>query len=610
MAKGKGKGSVKGSVRRSQVITTYGPGALIDLPHDSAIVGGLDYWPRTFHLEAIAEPRLAARLRGLTGGTPPELFAPPAASDGPGSVSPGITSPRFPEWFVVQYEAPSDDRRDRKSRARRLVHRTALDDRRKYNGKPVVATRFVRGCPHGHVDDIDWYDFVHSGKSACRGELRLEEQGTGGDLSNIFVRCSCGKRRGMHEAKELENRPLGYCTGARPWLGRHANEDCSHPGRLLIRTATNAWFPQVITVLSLPQRREAIDQTVAGLWDDLAIVEELAELRFLKKKPKVMGALHGFDDADILAAIERRRAGDPEDRPVKHAELDALLAVPEGYGEDVPVDPGFHARRLPAHVWQETGGPLEGRIEAVVQVHRLREVSALAGFTRFEAPTPDINGEYDTDVTRADIASEPSWFPAVENRGEGIFLLLNGDAVSSWQERREVENRCAALEAGHNRWVEERTTTLKKRPFPGGPYILLHTLSHLLIQSLALRCGYPAASIRERIYADSASKRFGLLLYTASADAEGTLGGLVQQARSIREHLHQALHIGGLCSNDPVCAQHAPGRSSETRWLHGAACHGCTLVAETSCEMRNDYLDRGLVVPIIGKNAGFFERVD
>ena len=614
MARGKGsKGIGRGSVRRSQVITTYGPGALIDLPKDSAIVGGLDLWPPTHELEEIDEPRLAARLRGCAGDAPPGLFAPPAASDRPGANAPGITSPRFPEWFLVQdttFSAADGPGRT----TRRLVHRTALDDHRKFDGKPVVATRFVRGCPHGHVDDIDWYGFVHAGKSDCRGELRLEERGTGGDLANLVVRCSCGSWRGMHEAKTLEERPLGTCNGARPWLGRHANEDCNLPSRLLIRTATNAWFPQVVTALSLPRQRAVVDRAVDDLWDTLQIVEAKEELAFVKRMPRCKAALHGFDDADVLSAISRRRKGDREDQPMKHAELDALLTAPEGYADDVPVDTRFHARRLPACEWQASGGPfrehLEARVEAVVQVHRLREVSALAGFTRFEAPTPSIDGEYDTDVERADLASEPTWFPAVENRGEGVFVLLNGSAVSDWRKRPEVEVRCAALQAGHERWFERRKGGGKERPFPGGPYILLHTLAHLLIQSLALRCGYPAASIRERIYVDDAARRHGLLLYTASSDAEGTLGGLVQQARDLEGHLRRALRIASLCSNDPVCAQHVPDSSTAQRWLHGAACHGCTLVAETSCEMRNDYLDRALVVPIIGKNAGFFDRVD
>ena len=147
-----------------------------------------------------------------------------------------------------------------------------------------------------------------------------------------------------------------------------------------------------------------------------------------------------------------------------------------------------------------------------------------------------------------------------------------------------------------------------KQEFPGGPYLLLHTLSHLLIQSLALRCGYPASSIRERIYTNSTNGRHGILLYTASPDAEGTLGGLVQQARHLEDHLTDALAMGALCSNDPICAHHNPAESLEQRWLHGAACHSCALIAETSCEMRNDHLDRALVVPVIGlEDAAFFQ---
>src|SRR5581483_11738170 len=111
------------------------------------------------------------------------------------------------------------------------------------------------------------------------------------------------------------------------------------------------------------------------------------------------------------------------------------------------------------------------------------------------------------------------------------------------------------------------------RPFPGGPFVLLHTVSHLLIQSLAMRCGYPASSIRERIYVDALNERYGVLLYTGSPDAEGTLGGLVSQGNHVEEHLAQALRASMLCSNDPICAQHEPGQSMEGRRLHGAACH-------------------------------------
>jgi hypothetical protein len=596
---------VDGQLRRGQVVTTYGPGALIDLPRDSAIVAGLQTWPSVTKLEEIIEPRLVAKLRLLTDVPMPQLYAPPPDSNDPRERKQGIGAYRFPEWFVVQETTATEER----ERSRRLVHRKALE-RGKFEGLPVVATRFVRACPRGHVDDVGWRGFVHEprddddGSSGqCLRQLWLDERGTSGDLIDLVVRCECGNSRPLYEATVPETHALGTCTGARPWLGLYAAEPCSLPSRLLIRTASNAYFPQVMSVLSLPDQQSAVETTVQELWTHLQIVETGTELAFVRKHPSVEAGLAGFGDDDVLAAIQKLKSGATTERPVKQVELDSLIRAPEGFGEDVPVHPDFHARRLPEHLWRHSS--LAEGIEAVVQVHRLREVLALLGFTRFEALVPDIDGEYDTDVRRADLAQDPKWFPSVENRGEGIFILLRSDVVRSWLERPQVMARLEGLAGGHERWLEGRHS---KRDFPGGPYVLLHTLSHLLIQSLAMRCGYPASSIRERVYSDPLRDRFGLLLYTGSPDAEGTLGGLVEQARHIEDHLAQSLSMAALCSNDPICAQHSPQDGLESRWLLGAACHGCTLVAETSCEMRNDYLDRALVVPILGQpGAAFFE---
>ncbi|MDE0709644.1 MAG: DUF1998 domain-containing protein, partial [bacterium] len=301
--------------------------------------------------------------------------------------------------------------------------------------------------------------------------------------------------------------------------------------------------------------------------------------------------------------VERRRTGAGPQSSVKQAELEVLLSEPEGFGDDVPVNRDFHARRLPDAVWRDPESTVSKGVEAVIQLHRLREVLALIGFTRFEAAVRDIHGEYESDVERATIAIEPTWFPAVENRGEGVFLQLRGTTVEAWLGWTPVKSRIDELRQGHTAWRQQRG----KSPagFPGGPYILLHTLAHLLIQSMAMRCGYPASSIRERVYVEGG--HYGLLLYTGSPDAEGTLGGLVQQARHLEDHLNHALDMGILCANDPIGAQHSAAQSLEERRLHGAACHGCTLIAETSCEMRNDYLDRALVVPVLGlEDAAFF----
>lgn len=591
-----------GQVRASQLITTYGPGALIDLPHDSGIVGGLDFWPAVSDLPKIVEPRLSRKLELMTGVVAPLLYAPPPAPNDPRQPNTGVRVWRFPEWYVVLEESAKGDP-DHRERSRRLVHRKGLDDRGKFDGQAVVATRFVRACPKGHVDDLDWRAFVHGPDDPCRRQLWLDERGTSGDLAEFFVRCECGKSRRLSEASEIELNPLGFCTGRRPWLGAGSSESCKERSRLLVRTASNAYFPQVVSVLSLPDRGTDAEKVVRELWSDLQIVDDGDDLRVLKKKPQVAQKLAPYEDEKVLDAIRSIKAGGAAERPVKQVELDAILEAPEGFGDDVPIDPDFHVRRLPERTWRK-GGDLE-EVEAVYQLHRLREVMALAGFSRFEAVMPDINGEYDTDVERAQIQLEPKWFPAVENHGEGVFVLLRASAVKDWLNRAEVVERLSALESGHRQWAQQHKS---QRPFPGGPYVLLHTLSHLLIQSLAMRAGYSASSIRERVYSESESERYGVLLYTGSSDAEGTLGGLVGEARNIYDHLQGALRMAALCSNDPICAQHNPESSMEKRWLHGAACHGCTLVAETSCEMRNEHLDRALVVPVIGlSGAAFFK---
>ena len=285
---------------------------------------------------------------------------------------------------------------------------------------------------------------------------------------------------------------------------------------------------------------------------------------------------------------------------MKQAELEVLLASTEEIGADRP-EGNFYARALPSKVW--SGKPFMAGVEKIVLVHRLREVVAQVGFTRFEAISPDMEGELEIGVRRASLARELSWLPAIENRGEGIFIAFRKEAIHAWSERPAVKARGKTLLDGFDLWNAEHRGS---REFFGVPYIFLHSLSHLLLTAVSLECGYPASSLRERIYASESG--FGVLLYTASPDAEGTLGGLIQIGKRIHEHLASAIELGRLCSNDPVCAQHDPASPHEHRYLQGAACHGCLLIAETSCEQRNDYLDRALVVPTVDNSGAEFFR--
>lgn len=587
-------------LRQSQVITTYGPGALIDLPDGSAIMAGLDAWPRTADLERIFEARLTGKLRFLTGDREPQLYAPPGNVAFPPRSNFKAKAYEFPDWFLVQDEHGEED----KPLSRRLVHRTSLDHRGRFDGKRVVATRFVRACASGHVSDLNWREFVHRGHSECKRQLWLDERGTTGDLGDLVVRCECKARREMSDAGQ--SGVLGTCTGDRPWLATDSRQPCSLPARLLIRTATNAYFPQVMSVLSLPESKDPLASFLANHWDDFSFVEEAAELGVFRKKYALSVELIQHSDDEVLQAIAKRKAGDSPKVSVKRAEIEAIRQSPAGYGDDIPIDHDFHCRRLPEEVWRNSA--LLEPIEAVYQLHRLREVIALIGFTRLEPIVAGIDGDFDPDVSRAPLALDTRWFPAIENRGEGLFVLFRRESIEAWSQREAVRERVKHLEDGYLRWKEKRQ---KAPDFPGAAYVMLHTFSHLLINTISLSCGYPSTSLRERIYVDIENGAYGVLLMTASADADGTLGGLVAQGRHLGAHVHRALQSAALCSTDPICGTHVPSTSREGRWLHGASCHGCTFIAETSCEMRNDYLDRALVSWVIGcQDASIFARVD
>lgn len=341
------------------------------------------------------------------------------------------------------------------------------------------------------------------------------------------------------------------------------------------------------------------------MWDFLEAAESVQDVQRERKKAKVQQALEDISDAEAWSEIQARRGGSAgQEKSVKAAELETLVSAREEIGEDRP-EGVFYARSLPRTTWDK---PWMGSVERVVLVHRLREVVSLVGFTRLELAAPDIEGELDMGVRRASLARDVSWLPAVENMGEGFFLPFKKSAIDSWLQKPGVQSRAITLNRGFKAWGREHSGSGRKFPYP--EYLMLHSVSHLLITAVSLQCGYPASSIRERVYAIP-KIGYGILLYTGSSDAEGTLGGLVEVGRSIHESLRDALEKARLCSNDPVCAQHEPESGHEHRYLHGAACHGCVLVAETSCEQQNDFLDRALVVRTVeAGGAEFFSEVD
>ena len=595
----------KDSIRSGQLVTTFGPGSMVDLPNSAVIVAGLDQWhyDSTEPVPVVEEPRLLASLRQLAQ-PPSHLRKPPSAKDRDQGFSPNVTAWRFPEWFVIQ----KTETMTGGGKRRRIVPKQLLQNGRFLDDQgrrqPVVPVRFVQSCSKGHVDDIDWLSFVHPDAEApCTYPLWMEERGTSGTLADTWIVCGCGRERSMSQAARRQLKALGSCKGRRPWLGPASRESCGEPGRLLIRSASNAYFPQILSVISIPETGGELQTLVGKLWSKgLNIVASGVPLGIVRNIPDIGAALQPYSDIQVAEAIAKFQGGEAnKEKPPKTAEFEAFASTIGESGSDVP-DGNFFARVLPEEHWK-TGKPWMEAFSKVVLVHRLREVVAQVGFTRFEAAVPGLSGELDMDVKPQVLSTTADWLPAIENRGEGIFLQFDSAAIADWLGRKPVAERSEILAAGFDEKMSE--SGKKGRSFHGAAFYMVHSFSHLLMTRIALDCGYPSSSIRERIYAEGGD--YGLLLYTGSSDAEGTLGGLVQAGRKISDIVRRALCHAELCSNDPVCSSQKPNAELQ-RELLGAACHGCLLIAETSCEHRNSFLDRSLVVKTMdAAGAEFFQ---
>ena len=617
----------KNAQRLSQLISTFGPGAMIDLPTRSVVVGGLEQWDMKGNaFTTLAEPRLTMRLEQilkeqgrLNSAAHLSLRTPPMSANARDGIPNGVAAPVFPTWFICE-QVETNSSVVITTRRRRLVRwqdldskgrrRFQFDDGRKSDVTPI---RFVCACDNGHLQDIDWRWVVH-GSVACQEAMWVEEKGTSADPADTNVICGCGRHLSLQDT--FQPGRLGKCRGERPWLLDRDPAGCGDNLKLLTRTATNTYFPQVHTVISLPSEEDELSQLVEDLSGDLVGVQTVQDVGQAKRfNPKVAASLGPFADDQIFARLVRIREGAKSDasRSPKLAEFDIFASGSPEIGTNHPTAK-LYAQTLERAEWANPAAEIDiSGIKNLVAVHRLREVSCLYGFTRFEAAPTSADGDIEDvqlSVRGAPISRDADWLPAIEQFGEGIFIHFDEIAIKDWLHADATAHRNRQLLVGYNHW--QKRFTGKAPAYPGTSYVLLHSISHALMAEIALDCGYPASSLKERVYALSSKKgageidRCGILIYTASTGAQGTLGGLVATAPRFASILKNALERLGICSNDPVCADHEPDDRSGDRATHGAACHGCLLIAETSCEMRNLFLDRSLLIPTMSGNQSCF----
>lgn len=624
-----------GNMRRAQLVTPFGVGAMSVLVNGTSVItAGIDHWypgpgeNANFELSEFVEHdwRLQDRLGVAAFRLPPDHRRSSAQGD---QRNRGLKVPvlRFPRWNFCPYCKRIEMSTLTMRQLERCKDRAHADA--KYKPR-MTQVPFVAICADGHLDDFPFSQWVHrSLNPTCNRVLRLKSSG-GGGLEGQTVSCECGKTRslrgitdsrteGGEERTTLSDRladgeDIYECPGAKPWLAVEASP-CGLPIRGALRGSGNVYFPKVQSSIYIPIEEGAVS----------------AEVHELLGHPSVDGALNALHvafgaglTASTLRDVLTRSVPPERVLPVSDEELLAAYRDRFGIGGgDVQQTAADVAAEVPTvdEIWRlpefrairET--PKDARLAAtdpgldpllapfiarVRSVDVLRETRALYGFTRVRDDSLKVSTGKAL-LRRSPLIPEQDWLPAYVVKGEGIYFELDPSAIQAWEQRTEVQERAALMHARYG--VAAQNRGLQPRDI-SPRFVMLHTFAHVLINELIFTCGYSSASLRERLYVShtEGSEMAAVLIYTAAGDSEGTMGGLVRMARpeNLAPVVQSSVSEARWCSTDPVCMD-AGEKGQGVNSCNGAACHGCALLPETSCEEYNQFLDRGLLI-------GTFER--
>jgi hypothetical protein len=561
------------------LVTTYGVGAIIAIEDESFMVSGLDHWDATDQDLWIHEPRLERHCNV-------RHFVLPAASGDDKKDDIPVT--RFPRWYSCSECGELDQHR----------HLSVTLDRSECAdcGAALVPSRFVMVCEGGHIDDFPYKAWVHGRGEAKDGahHLKIKTLGMTASLRDIVISCSCGARRSMEGAfRRNALKEVTWCSANQPWLSRRDPDDCARVPRVLQRGASNVWFSIVESAISIPPWSEEAFKALNRYWEAVRHVPDEALASVLTGMG--LDRMSGYSLEELVEAVHERRAAED---PTK--EIDADVIKDQEYVALIRGKPQRAAKQdfvcVPA---LEVTPAVAEVFKSVMVVKRLREVRVLSSFTRVREPEPSDLEDRLSPLAREEL----SWLPAIEVVGEGIFLELSPDRLAEWEHQDSLLRRVDVLRDNARNREQGKSSVLSSRISPR--LLLTHTLAHLLINQWSLECGYPAASLRERLYVND--ERAGLLIYTATSDSAGSLGGLISQANPDRlePSLRNALASAAWCSSDPLCVESDPGGTDA---LNLAACHCCALLPETSCEEMNLLLDRAALIGIRSRFTGYFHH--
>ena len=586
-------------IRRMHTIYPFGVGAIKEIAGESFIACDISRWGNS-GIRLLGVDRLLKSF-GVS-----ELRTAEA-----GKRSQPLSFYRFPEWQFCEVKNCRALRQatfDEQEVAPTCSGRNGTFHRSR-KMKPV---RYVQICRKGHIQEIDWNDWVHSANSNCRSRDHLQLLPDSGNREVRVVCTSC-------QVSKAITGQVGTgvkCRGRHPWVKYDSAEKCDQLVVGTQRGAGNVWFPLGDSGIVIPPDSDYDDRRL--LFQRIREDKNFQNLCAAPNSPmaenhrRLLRTRYNVSTADLEICMASGLAVQIDSEPgassqaprLREEEWQALTS------EIDTLDPrsDFVIESVPRGLIDFSRTAYESVpnwIESVTLVRRLREIRILRGFSRVLPIgnfTDSSNSSDQVELVPAGLGGE-TWRPAIEVFGEGVFISLSETELAKWEAEALVLGETKSMKIS----AEEHLMNARFSPLTNSRYLLLHSLAHALIREISFDCGYPVASLRERIYCSTRSvdslPMAGILIYTADADGEGSMGGLVAQGEHDRilPLLERAIKSTAWCSLDPVC-----GETRSSGGLNYGSCHACTLLPETSCENSNALLHRGFVSP--DSDVSFFKE--
>lgn len=595
-------------LRKSQFILIYGPGSIIESRNGPRLIPSVCYGLKNkyfnsevFHEFEISDSRLRVAINKVYDKKKQRvrIFSLPtnAALKIPEKY-PLYSTYQFPVWKICYGQSKKHEPILYNSYNCPLCG--IIDD--------SSQVRFVCACTDGHLDEVFWDYAVHSKeaiKSKCNPAYFKWIAG-GSSLSDLVIECpKCGLNTNMQEIYKLNfscsgrfpDKEVPPLNQQSPYITNpNRPKNCRKRMKVIQRQSSSLRTAETLTLLTIPEYDSPISRILqinqiavflSGLINLIKngtikkdiFLEQLKTSSFIDEESKSIFEEY-LKNNGILELCNLYNELHNEEKDIEDfifEEFNSLLSGPRVSDNfSLSESKKFKFNNIPFEIYP---------------INKIKTVTVQLGYIRRPYPNHSVDEEqeeniFDSLISTCEYLDDNYWYLGYEGTGEGLLLIFK-DLKNNFFSPKNFGD-WLNKDAYKNKFSSPLWLNIIENPF----FVWLHTLSHLIIKSLSLYSGYSSTSLRERIYLDKDSDTGGILIYTTSAGEDGGMGGLVSIVNDFEIIIKRSIENIKICSNDPLCSE---VKKNPDR-VNGAACYSCLLVSETSCEHRNRWLDRHLIL--------------